>query len=403
MTENHQMVLAHTRRREWVSSIRVAAAAGGLAMLLTIMIGTLGCGGGGDEAAKAGAKPAQAAKDGKGGGGERKRPSQPPIPIAVEVAGLGEIASYYKATATLAAEKEAEVLSRATGIALSLHCEEGDWVEIGQKLLQLEDDEYQLRLTQAEATTTNLRSRYNRAKNMWEQQLVSAEEYESTKNELEAAEAAETLARLNLSYTTIKAPFSGRVVTRLVDVGQNINVGAPLFVISDFDPLLAIVRVPSKEFKKLQADQKVTIVLDSNGDRLSGRIKLVSPVIDPTSGTIKVTIEIPDYPPNTRPGDFAEVSIVTEKRLGAMLVPKIAVFTDRGEQIVYVAADSTAERRIVEIGFEDDENAEVLSGVSDGERIVVKGQRSLKHGAAIKILEADTAGVVPGSREQAGP
>ncbi|MCK5408614.1 MAG: hypothetical protein KAJ37_14190, partial [Candidatus Krumholzibacteria bacterium] len=138
-------------------------------------------------------------------------------------------------------------------------------------------------------------------------------------------------------------------------------------------------------------------------DRLRGIIDLVSPVIDPTSGTIKVTVEIPEYPPDTRPGDFAEVSIVTEKRAGTMLVPKIAVFTDRGDQIVYVAADSTAERRVIELGFEDDQHAEILSGVAEGENVVVKGQRSLKNGAPIKILEADTVSAGGPANPQAGP
>jgi membrane fusion protein, multidrug efflux system len=163
-----------------------------------------------------------------------------------------------------------------------------------------------------------------------------------------------------------------------------------LFVLSDFDPLLARVHVPSKEFKKLKPDQPVELVLESNRQKLSGRIKLVSPVIDPTSGTIKVTIEITDYPAGVRPGEFAEVHIVTERRLGSTLVPKIALVTDRGEQVLYVAADSTAERRTVEVGFEDDNFAEILSGVSPDESIVVRGQRSLKHGSVIKILDENS-------------
>jgi membrane fusion protein (multidrug efflux system) len=217
--------------------------------------------------------------------------------------------------------------------------------------------------------------------------MVSAEEYENAKNELKSAEAAEEIARLNLSYTNVVAPFSGRVVSRLVDVGQNVSAGTSLFVISDFDPLLAVVQVPSKEFKRLQVDQRVELTLDSNKQRLHGRIKLVSPVIDPTSGTIKVTVEIHEYPAGTRPGDFAEVSIVTERRADTVLVPKIAVFTDRGEHVVFVAADSTAERRVVSPGFEDDANTEILQGMTAGEKVVVKGQRSLKHGAAVKVLE----------------
>ena len=141
--------------------------------------------------------------------------------------------------------------------------------------------------------------------------------------------------------------------------------------------------------------QAVDLVLDSSGQRLAGRIKLISPVIDPTSGTIKLTVEVPDYPADTRPGDFAQVQIVTEKREGVVLVPRGAVVTDKAERIVFTVAgngEPTAERRVVEVGFTDDENAEILSGLAAGERIVVKGQRSLKHGTPLRILEDDGAG-----------
>ncbi|UCH82791.1 MAG: efflux RND transporter periplasmic adaptor subunit [Candidatus Latescibacterota bacterium] len=349
---------------------------------LALIVSATGCGKNGDTAPQ----HAGAGSHGKGHAG-RQGPKQPPVPVAVKAVSVGAISSYYTATATLAAEKEAEVLARVTGVVQSLGCEEGDVVNKGSVLLQVDPREYELRVEQAEANTSNLEDRFNRMNDMYEQQLVSAEEFEDVKNQLKAAEAAEGLARLDLSYTTVRSPFVGRVVRRLVDVGQNVSAGTALFVVSDFDPLLAVVHVPSKEFKKLKPDQPVQLVLDSNQTRLEGRIKLVSPIIDPSSGTIKVTIEIPEYPADTRPGDFAEVSIVTEHRIGSTLVPKNAVFTDRGDQIVYVAADSTAERRVVDVGFEDDVNAEVLSGVTEGENVIVKGQRSLKHGAAIKILD----------------
>lgn len=316
-----------------------------------------------------------------------------PVPVAIAPATQGEIASYYTATATLAPQKEAQILARVSGVVEKRLCEEGDEVKQGQELLLINNDEYQYRLKQAEAARADLDSKMERMKKMHDQDLVSAEEYEQMVNDLAAAKAAEGLARLNLSYTRVTAPFSGRIVTRSVDVGQTVNQGTPLFTISDFTPLLARVHVPAKEFNKLEPNQPVDLTVESSGVKLHGKIELVSPTVDPSSGTIKVTIEIPSYPQGVRPGDFAQVRIVTERREHRTLIPKIAVINDRGEQVVYVSADSTAERRVVEVGFQDDENAEITDGVKPGERVIVKGQRTLKNGALIKVVDAESTEV----------
>lgn len=370
-------------RRMWIAPA--------FALAVAVALGACGKGGG--------AGQAQGAAGGPPGGA----PKQPPVPVAVAVASTGSIASYYTATATLAADKEAEVLARVSGVVEKLLCEEGDVVAEGAGLLLIDNKEYQFRLEQAEAAHKDLESRMQRMEKMREQDLVSTEEYDKVVNDLAAAKAAEGMARLNLSYTRVVAPFAGKIVTRNVDPGQTVNVGTQLFVLSDFTPLLARVHVPSKEFNKLKPDQPVDLVLESSGIKLKGRIRLVSPTIDPSSGTIKVTVEINEYPDGVRPGDFAQVSIVTERRNNSTLVPKIAIVNDRGEQIVYVSqADTTAERRVVELGFQDDLNAEILSGVAIGDRVVVKGQRSLKHGAAIKVLDADNATQAAGDTS-AGP
>ncbi len=320
-----------------------------------------------------------------------KRGDQTAIPVAVDVAVTGPIASYYQATATLEAEKTAQVLARATGVVKALHAEEGDEIAAGVPLLTIDNDEYRYRLDQAAATTANLRSRYERLEQMVAEELGTQEEFQAARSELAGAEANEGLARLNLSYTTVRAPFAGAVTERLVDVGQNVTSGDPLFAMADFHPLLARVHVPSREFHRLQQEQTVELVLDSDDTRLSGRIKLISPVIDPTSGTIKLTVEVDGYPAGTRPGDFAQVQIVTEQRENAVLVPRGAVLTDKGETVVYTLTRGedgpTAERRIVEVGFTDDNRAQIMSGLDAGERVVVKGQRSLKHGVPVKVLE----------------
>ncbi len=377
---------------------------------LAVLTGVIGCGGQEEAGTTAG--------HGRGG-----RPAQRAVPVAVAAVGTGEIASYYRATATLEAEKQAEILARVSGVVETLLAEEGDVLTAGTPLLRIDNDEYRLRLTQAEAATANLRSRFERLEAMVSERLVTEEEYEAARSDLASAEAEEGLAALNLSYTTVRAPFTGGVTQRLVDVGSNLSVGVPLFVMADFDPLLARVHVPSKEFRKLRHDQTVELVLDSDGRRLAGRIVLIAPVIDPESGTIKVTVEVAEYPIGTRPGDFAEVRIVTELRPDAILVPREAVVTEKGETVVYVAVAGgrpgeggrsgeggrpgegettgpVAQRRVVEAGFTDDEHAEIVVGVELGERVVVKGQRSLEDGDPLTILAGPGAVAQPDTAEQ---
>lgn len=353
--------------------------------LVVLLLAVASCG---RDENKTGASAHKQAPGQTGGAGGGKA-----IPVAVQSAFEGSIASYYKATATLEAEKAAEVLSRVTGLVASLSVEEGDVVAKGDLLLTIGNEEYQLRVQQAAARTANLRSKYKRYESMQAEGLSTEEEFETARSDLASAEADEGLAKLNLSYTMVRAPFAGHVTARLVGVGQNLSVNTALFVMADFDPLLARVYVPSREFNKLRQDQLVDLVLDSSGAHLQGIITLISPIIDPASGTIKITVEVAEYPAGTRPGDFAEVQIVTERRDGVVLLPRSAVITEKGETVVYVATkegdQDQAERRLVTVGFTDDENAQIVDGLAVGELVVIKGQRSLKHGTALKILTSD--------------
>jgi len=334
-------------------------------------------------------EPAQAQRPGGGPGRSGGSTQQPAVNVAVEAAHRGVIASSYAATATLEAEKEAEVLARASGVVRSIVREEGDEVDAGGVLLEIENDEYRLRLLQATAERENLQAKYERLLPMVERNLVSQEEFELTRSQLASAEAEEELARLNLSYTSVRAPFAGHVVRRLVDPGQNISVGTPLFLLADFHPLLARIHVPSKEFRKLQADQEVRLVLDSDGTALRGRITLVSPTIDPATGTIKLTIEIDDAPADTRPGDFAQVEVVTERHENALLIQRNAVISEQGEDAVFVAEGDVARRRVIRVGFSNASDAEVLEGLREGELVVVRGQRSLEDGVPLRVLTDD--------------
>lgn len=335
---------------------------------------------------QAGRKGGAAQKQQRGGPGGA--PPMETMAVAVTPAELGEISTYYKATASLDPDKQAEVLARVQGPVKRIVAEEGDDVREGQVLLVIDDTEYRHRLTQAKVALDQQKSTFARIENIIAQGLISREEFDNASSDLDAAQAAYELAALELSWCEVRAPFGGRIVRRAVDQGQNVSSGTALFTIVDMHRLLARVHVPAREFRRIQTDQPVEFTVDSTGDRLTGRIDLVSPIVDPRTGTIKVTVEITEYPATTRPGDFAEVSIVTDKHTDALVVPNLAVMTDKEQRIVYVADGDTARRAIVEVGYEDDQFVEILGGIERGTKVVVQGQRSLSDGQPIKILDA---------------
>jgi RND family efflux transporter MFP subunit len=360
---------------------RVRRRAQPLALALLLPVLTSSCGGD---------SSGDAANGGRNGG-QRDRSQDPPTTVAVEPVDRGTVVARYTTTATLEAENRAEILARTRGVVEKIAHEEGDRVRANQELLRLEDDEARLRLQQAEVALKEQRSIFARQEASFQQQVVSAAEFDLAKANVEKSEVERDLAEHALSYTRVRAPFDGIVTRRTVEVGQSVNEGTALFEIASFKPLLARVHVPAKEMGALRVGQAVELVLDSNAERLAGVVRLVSPIIDASSGTVKVTVHVTDYPEGTRPGDFAHVSVVTQEHEGVLRVPNIAVFEDRGEHVVYVAQDSVAHRRVVEVGFIDDTHTEIRGGLEETESIVVKGQRSLRDGGGIRILETDAA------------
>lgn len=311
------------------------------------------------------------------------------VNVAVELVRLGEAASFYTTTASIEAEFEAEIRSRSEGVVKELLKEEGDVVESGDLLAVIDDSDQILRLKQAELTAEQARGEYRRSQRMEKAGVLPADQFELTENALKQAEAELELATLALSYTRVNAPFAGTITGRLIDVGANISPAAALFNIMDMDPLLVKVHVPATRMGKVAVGQDVDVHVESVEAHLTGRIRLISPVVDPATGTVKVTVEIDSYPGTIRPGDFVNVRLVTERNPEAMLVPTTAVIEDQGSHHVFIATDNRAVKRVVVIGFADQGATEIRSGLEGNEQIVVKGQRNLRDGMPIEIIRKD--------------
>lgn len=344
-----------------------------IALALVGAVGLAGCGDG-------------SAKD------KDKEKQEASIPVETARAVTGPIAAAYRGTATLEAEDEATVMAKQGGVIEQIHVEEGGRVVAGQVLARLETDRLKLEVARARATLDQLEQDFRRNESVYERNLVSREVYERAKFELEGARAAHDLARLALQEAEIRAPFEGVVSARHIKVGNTIQAGSPAFRITRMDRLEAQIYVPERDIHKLAPDQSATLVVDAWPQRrFDGRILRVSPVVDATTGTVKVTVAMAPDQPELRPGMFGRVEIVYDRRADALLVPKDAVLTEDAQTSVFVVADGRARRRPITVGYSDADHYQVIDGLSAGEQLVVTGQASLRDDSKVDIVNAPDA------------
>ncbi|MDZ7714677.1 MAG: efflux RND transporter periplasmic adaptor subunit [Balneolaceae bacterium] len=309
------------------------------------------------------------------------------IPVEIASATRGTISAYYSTTATLEAEGEAMVVAKVRGILKDLKVEEGDFVKEGQVMAQLDDEQLQIEAQRAKATMDRMYNDYQRNKELFNKELVSADQFENSKFEYESQKSAYELAKLNVEYSKIKAPISGVVSERMVKKGNMISTDQQLFKITDFDPLLAILHVPEHEMNKLKKGQNALIQADAvQGEQFSGKVLRISPVVNPETGTFKVTVAVSDDTSRLKPGMFARVRIVYDTRNNALMIPKEAVMNEDGSSSVYVIDDKLVFRRSIQTGYVNGSNIEVTNGLKDGDEVVTIGQSSLQDSALVQVV-----------------
>lgn len=309
------------------------------------------------------------------------------IPVEVMDVSRGTISAYYSNTATLEAVEEANIVSKVRGIIQEINVEEGDDVRAGQVIAKIEDDQYRIEAERAKATLDRMYNDFQRNKELFDKQLISAEVYENSRFEYEAQKSAYELAQLNYQHTSIKSPISGVISERMVKKGNMIGIDQQVFRVTDFDPIQAILYVPEHERSKIRKGQRAELLADAiPGKLFTGQVERISPTIDPTTGTFKVTVYMDQNQENLRPGMFGRVKIVYDTRENTKMIPKAAIISEDETQSVFVIKDSLAFRKNIRTGYINGTNIEVIDGLEDGEIVVTTGQGSLTDSTKVNIV-----------------
>ncbi len=312
------------------------------------------------------------------------------VPVKVLAVETGEISEHVLYSATVEAEATIDIYAQASGLVRRILVEEGSKVSEGQVLVELVDDELKLDESEAKLAYQKIDAQLRRKAELYNRKLLAKEEYEDLRMTVEQAKIRWERARLALAYAHVRAPVDGVIAKRLVKIGDRVGQNAKLYEIVNLSRLIAHVHVPGQGMQNLSMGQRALITTDFlPNEKFEGRILRISPVVDPGSGTFKVTLELAASDRRLRPGMFVNAHIVTATHSDAVLVPKRAVVYDDGMPHVFAVTDSMAQKVRFNIGFDDTEHVEVVSGVEKGDLIVVVGQNGLKDKAKVRIIDGE--------------
>jgi len=311
----------------------------------------------------------------------------PLIPVEATLPDRGDVFAVYSGTAPVEALEETDVIARVGGEIREIRVEEGVRVSEGDVLAVLDGDRLALELAASEARLQKLKRDFKRNQDLKQKNLISEGDFDELKYEMEALEASYNLAKLELDYTQIRAPIGGVISQRTARVGNTVDVGDTLFTVTSIDPLVAYLFVPEREYQRIAPGQPVGIQIDALGEApIIASVTRVSPVVDPDTGTFKITIEVRDEQERIKPGMFARIGVIYDTRNDVLRIPRSALLDDEDDQYVFVVEDGEARRRPVETGYSNRGMVEIVSGLTDEDAVVTVGQAGLKQSTKVRVI-----------------
>jgi membrane fusion protein (multidrug efflux system) len=337
---------------------------------------------------------AAAGCQGKGGGGF----SMPPTPVETTVVATGVVADRFEAVGTIEAGEAITVVSEIDATVTSLPFREGQPIEQGGVIAQLDDATALAEVERAEALREQSRVTHERVKALFDERAAAPQDLDDAGAGLKVAEANVALARERLSKTRITAPFAGLVGARRVSPGAYLRAGDAITDLASIREVKVTFSAPERYLGSLQRGRQVFVSTAAfPGSPLQGRLDVVSPVLSSATRAAELIARVPTPGRQFRPGMSADISVVLCRRPNALTVPNEAVFSEGGQTFVYVVkADSSVERTALRLGTRQADIVEVLEGLADGARIVTAGHQKLYPGAKVIPIQSG-AGAPPGA------
>ncbi|MDX2059597.1 MAG: efflux RND transporter periplasmic adaptor subunit [Gemmatimonadales bacterium] len=341
---------------------------------------------------------------------EERRAGSSAVPVTVAKAERRTVPFEVSAPGTVEPIRAVAVTAQVSGLVTGVRFREGDLVEAGQVLVEIDPRPYRNALQQAEASLArdliqldNARRQVERYQGLAQSEYITSEQYETLKTNaaalaatVQADSAAVANARLNLDNTTIRAPISGRTGSLLIKEGNLVRAqgGEPLVLVNQIRPILIRFAVPASFLPAIRARRgealAVRAVPGQDSTELVGRLLFVDNAVDTTTGTILLKGQFANADGMLWPGQFATATLVLYQENDAILVPTPAIVAgEAGSYVFIVTPEKKAVVRAITVGRTVGEFQIVTSGLEAGETVVTDGQLRLTEGSVVDVKNVD--------------
>jgi RND family efflux transporter MFP subunit len=349
---------------------------------------------------------------GAGSANDTTKEAAAPATVTVTQVARGNVSRILQLTGSVAAppNRDVKVSSLVAGRIADLTVAEGDRVESGQVIAKIDDRTYRDQVTQAEAgvaqaqaNVENTKLNLARNEDLVQKGIAARKELEDARAQARVAEAtlmqvnaALSLAQLQLTRTQVHSPMSGTVVKRFVSMGEQVDgtAATPIVEIASLNEVELMANVPAADLRRLPVGTSVQLTSASLTDRhFTGHVVAVSQAVDPMTNAGLVRVRIPNANSELRLGMFLSAQIPVETHSKVLTVPPQSIYKDQeGKSRVFKVDGENATAVEVELGIETPDIVEILSGVKEGDKIVLTGGYGLEDKAKVKVQDAPKGG-----------
>jgi membrane fusion protein (multidrug efflux system) len=309
------------------------------------------------------------------------------VAVIAAIARPERLVSEINALGTARANEAVEVTSKVSNTVTAVRFEDGQRVQKGQVLVELDSAQARADLAAAEAASAESASQVKRSRELMASKVLSESQFEQLEATMKTNEARVAAARSRVADTVVRAPFTGRVGLRRVSVGSLVNPGTTITTLDDLSVIKVDFAVPENFLAGLRDGLKVsTTAAAFPGRDFTGTVTGVDSRIDPVTRSVTVRAAVPNADLALKPGMFLNVTLARDEHQ-ALMVPEAALVPEQSRQFLFVIEDGRAVRREVRIGGRQPGRVEIVSGLKVGEQVIVEGTQKVRDGGEVRVIE----------------